>query len=386
MLDDLTTAIKLWMDSGDQIILMIDLNDDITNSRATTKLTSIGLRETITHRHSDESPFSTCNKGSRPIDGIFTSSTIHITKGGYLPFTQFPTDHRALWIDITMDNLCGSDMAPITLPQARRLKCNDPKTQNKWLTLYTKYLNERNAISRAYKVQSSLQIPLPKTMEIEYEKLRTIRMEARKFADKHCRKLYMGEVPYSPELSSARSTIELWKAIVSWKMGRKHNMKQIQRLERKTSMTGSRDTTLKEAKAQRSKAFKHYWEIKRQAKELRTTFLQMKAKDLAQANDLEEDNVYTQLITRETQRATSRKIKFVLKRTHGGGGVTKVSLLNTRGQWEETTVKAEIEKGCAKENATKYRQTENTPCMGGQLAQDLGFLGNTTSSQEILDG
>ena len=162
-------------------------------------------------------------------------------------------------------------------------------------------------------------------------------------------------------------------------------MKQIQRLERKTSMTGSRDTTLKEAKAQRSKAFKHYWEIKRQAKELRTTFLQTKTKDLAQANNLEEDNVYTQLITREIQRTTSRKIKFVLKRAHGGG-VTKVSLLNTRGQWEETTVKAEIEKGCAKENATKYRQTENTPCMGGQLAQDLGFLGNTTSSQEILDG
>ena len=154
------------MESGDQIILMIDLNDNVTSSNAANRLTSLGLRESITRRHSDDTPLRTCNKGSRPIDGIFTSSTIQITKGGYLPFTHFPTDHRALWIDITMSNLCGSNMAPITLPQARRLKCNDPKTQEKWLQLYTKYLQERHAISRAYIVQSKLQIPLPKKWKL----------------------------------------------------------------------------------------------------------------------------------------------------------------------------------------------------------------------------
>jgi hypothetical protein len=385
MLDDLCEEIRGWMEAGNQIILMIDLNDDIISSNAAHKLTTLGLTEAIVQRHSDDSPLSTCNKGSKPIDGIYTSSTIHITKGGYLPYFHFPTDHRALWIDITMDNLCGSNMAPIITPQARRLKCNDPRTQKKWLQLYTSYLTERKAISRAFKLQNSLHHPLPQSLIEEYEKLRTIRMDARRFADKRCRKLYMGGVPYSPELALARSTIELWKAIVSWKMGNKNNMKHIQRLENKTNIQGSRSTNLQEAKMCRSKAYSSYWEIKKKAKELRLTFLQSKASDLAQANDLEEENVYTQLIAREAQRNTARKIKFVLNRNNPGG-VTKVSLRNERGQWEETTSKEAIEKGCAQENELKYRQTENTPCMSGQLVHDLGYLGNTSASQDILDG
>ena len=66
--------------------------------------------------------------------------------------------------------------------------------------------------------------------------------------------------------------------------------------------------------------------------------------------------------------------------------MTKISLLNHQGEWEETTDKQRIEKGCATENASKYRQTEATPCMTGQLARDLGYLGNTDSAQNILDG
>jgi hypothetical protein len=385
MLDDLTTTIENWMEHGDQIILMIDLNESVINSNAAKKLNDIGLTEIITQRHNDKTPFSTCNKGQNTIDGIFTSSTIHITKGGYLPFTHFPTDHRALWIDVSMANLCGSDMAPITAPQARRLKCNDPKTQEKWIKLYTQYLNERRAITRAYRLQDNLHLPLTDTIKDEYEKLRTIRMDARIYADKRCRKLHMGGVPFSADLAKARSHIELWKAIVAWKMGKKHNMKHIQRLEKKCNKSGCRDTTLKEAKDNKALSFQHYWEVKRQAQNLRTTFLRQKANELALTTGTESDNIYHQLILREAQRTTSRKIKFTLNRAQGGG-VTKVSLLNSRGEWEETTSKTEIEQGCAQENSRKYRQTENTPCMQGRLAQDLGFLGNSPASQEILDG
>jgi hypothetical protein len=129
MITDLVTTIKEWLRTGDQIILMIDLNDDVINSIAAREFRRIGLQECISRRHADDTPPSTCKKGSRTIDGIFTSSTIQITKGGYLPYSYFPTDHRALWIDITISNLCGNKMAAIKSPQARRLKCNDPITQ-----------------------------------------------------------------------------------------------------------------------------------------------------------------------------------------------------------------------------------------------------------------
>jgi hypothetical protein len=385
MLDDLLNAIKAWHESGEQIILMIDLNDDIHDSPAKDQIKSIGLNECIIERHTDLPPIATCNRGNKTIDGIFTSNTIMIQKGGYCPFNTFPSDHRALWIDVRINNLCGSNMSPVLHPQARRLKCNDPKTQGNWTRLYMNALRKHDAIQRAYRLQEQLTQPLSEEHIMEYEKLRQIRKDARSHADKKCRKLRMGGVPYSVELNKARQTIELWKSIISWKRGRKVNSKYIRRLEKKVGLQGSRRVTMNEAKAANALAYTVYWDIKRKAQELRTTFLQRKAKDLARTRKLEENNVYTQLIRCEQQRRSARKIKYVLQKTLGSG-VTKISLLNHQGEWEETTDKQRIERGCANENATKYRQTESTPCMTGQLVRELGYLGNTTAAQRILEG
>ena len=384
MIEDLSAAIETWMAAGDQIILMLDLNDDVTNSAANDKLISIGLTECITHRH-DNQPYATCNRGTKAIDGIYVSSTIMIQRGGYCPFNTFPTDHRAIWIDLPMSNLCGNKMAPILHPQARRLKCNDPKTQDKWTKLYLSFLKDRNAIQRAYTLQEQLVTPLPEEHIIEYEKLRRIRKDARQYADKKCRKLRMGGVPFSVELTKARTTIEMWKTLTSWKLGRKTNKKHLHRLIKKAGLPGSVNATLEECKQSTAQAFTMYWDVKRRATDLRITFLQTRAKELSKVRKLDENNVYLQLIASEQQRRSARKIKFVLHKVLGGG-VTKISILNQQGNWEETTNKQEIEQGCAEENASKYRQTEGTPCMNGQLQEDLGYLGNTTSSQAILDG
>ena len=59
------------MAEGDQIIVMINLNDDVTSSLAATKLNSIGLQECITSRHIDETPLRTYIKGTKPMDGMF---------------------------------------------------------------------------------------------------------------------------------------------------------------------------------------------------------------------------------------------------------------------------------------------------------------------------
>ena len=385
MIDDLTSAIKEWLDNGDQIILMMDLNDDVLRSIANAKLNEIGLKESITNRHTDQHPYATCNRGTRAIDGIYTSNTIEIQKGGYLPFNSLPTDHRAIWTEVTLGNLCGNDMAPIHNPQARRLKCNDPGTQERWTKLYLTFLQEKNVIRRAYMLQTEMTKPLQEHQIIEYEKLRKIRQDGRRYADKHCRKLRMGGVPYSAELNQARKKIEMWKAITSWKKGRKINMKYIKRLEISATLQNSRHCTLAEAKLATAKAFSEYWDLKRQSKELRKSFLHGKAKELALTLKQDETNIYNQLILREQQRSSARKVKFVLQKVLGNG-VTKISLLNNDGQWEETTNKLHIEQGCADKNTSKYRQTQDTPFMQGQLAQDVGYLGNTAAAQAILDG
>ena len=83
LLEDLAEDIKQAQASGDQIILMIDLNEHVRSPAIIEFAEGFHLREAITERHTGREGFApTHQRGSHPIDGIFISSTLHIQNGG----------------------------------------------------------------------------------------------------------------------------------------------------------------------------------------------------------------------------------------------------------------------------------------------------------------
>ena len=96
ILEDLCTYISQWRDLGSQIVLMIDLNENITSDTVTELFVNVGLVEAITNHHCDTGLVLTYQRVSHPIDGIYTSITLQISAGGYLPFGSIPSDHRLL--------------------------------------------------------------------------------------------------------------------------------------------------------------------------------------------------------------------------------------------------------------------------------------------------
>ena len=98
---DLHDQIVQCKGEGYQIILIGDLNEHIL-SKNTTFLSSIGMREIILKRHGKKAPATTrSNKIIQPIYGIWGTTGINLTTGGYLTFNQGPySDHRLLWIII----------------------------------------------------------------------------------------------------------------------------------------------------------------------------------------------------------------------------------------------------------------------------------------------
>ena len=127
LVEDIIASITAWMNNGEQIILMGDVNEDVIKppQKGLVKaLYALGLRETIINRHGTAAP-NTYNKGSRPIYGIFTSPTVRIRQGGYDTFNDF-TDHRLTWIDVEVNAIFGEFMYRSKRPDARRLRYNDP--------------------------------------------------------------------------------------------------------------------------------------------------------------------------------------------------------------------------------------------------------------------
>ena len=130
MLEDLCTDIYQCHELGDQIVLMINLNQNITSDTVTYIFANVGLTEAINHRHLDTFLVTTYQRLSHLINGIYTSRTLQVLSLCYIPFGNIPSDHHLLWIKIELYSSFGAKMDTLVPHNARRLKIQKPDTIN----------------------------------------------------------------------------------------------------------------------------------------------------------------------------------------------------------------------------------------------------------------
>ena len=192
---------------GDQIILMGDFNEHIGKDNMETFCTAVNLREANTDKHSAIQGYApTHQKGKDPIDG----PSLHITQGGYLPFGEAPEDHRAIWISIHYDLALGYNMYRPVRVQARQLKTNDPKSKQRFQTIYKQYIQMHSLDCKVYQLQEEMtRRPWDKLLHKQYEWIYRKRLEGIKLAERQCCKLKMGEVPWSRTLQHSMDVVHL---------------------------------------------------------------------------------------------------------------------------------------------------------------------------------
>jgi hypothetical protein len=95
---DLVAEVVKWLETGDQLVIGGDVNEDVQTCGLSQSLKGLGLLEILTETHGLDGP-STYNRGSAPIDGIFVSPSL---QGIWCGYDKFEWDHRLLWIDIPM--------------------------------------------------------------------------------------------------------------------------------------------------------------------------------------------------------------------------------------------------------------------------------------------
>ena len=134
---DLKTDIQSWLDSGDQLIIGLDANEDMRRGPVSSMLREKGMSEAVMALHGVNAP-PTTDYGSKVIDGIWVSPTLTPTKAGYLACGEaIPrTDHRCLWFDISYQNIYGHNLPAMPTFRARRLKLNDPRVVKRFNDAY----------------------------------------------------------------------------------------------------------------------------------------------------------------------------------------------------------------------------------------------------------
>jgi hypothetical protein len=139
----------------------------------------------------------------------------------------------------------------------------------------------------------------------EYEQLDQLKIKGLKYADRNCRKLPMGEVPWSLQLQVLHYRLGYWQLVCKKVAGRRISTRLIERIWAKGQVSRRllRDVTFSEASLEEKRAYKDYIAFKKsKSKKARDTFLDELADAIAKEGGIKHESIVKSLKTREHTR------------------------------------------------------------------------------------
>ena len=383
--EDFWAAIDGWRKNGEQLIVCGDWNDNVYESDIRQQFRERNMHPAITGRHRKVAP-PTYNKGRHPIDEIFTTSGLTIQGSGFLQHGVNEGDHCPIWVEITQESALGINPPPIQSIHARRLKLKDPKVVAKYNSILQEEFEKNHIYTRALNLYNQFSGTLTPTQAIEYDHLDELRESAMNKAERKCRKLHMGAIPWSPELQQARNMVQYTKLTLRRKRGRKISARYLMRLSKKV---GVNYETVSNRKLEKLlyEALQTYKAMKKEAKQIRESFLEYLATNLEAEGKGKKAQIVRNLKTIEEQRVTFRRLRHLSKKFGGNLNTTSVIITHPSGQKVEITEKDQMEKEIIKENVKKYHQCEDTcPFLQSPLKELFGSYGETPAASKVMEG
>ena len=275
--EDLIKFILESRTKGERVILMIDGNENMRTGALAKRLKQrdINMRDSIREKVGSLK-FPTWFRGQEQIDAIWVSDELKVESATMLPFFFSIGDHRGIMIDIPEHMLLGNKLIKIKRPYARRLICGRPEVRNKYVKLLERYCTKNKLQEKIDWVRINKEHMSRRKLNKIINKLDKIKAEGMLQAEKKCRKLNMGKIPYSPQLAVQANRVILVRSLQRRIKGAKVKKATIGKLVKKAELDEKVLDELKKEEAINNRLQKElikYWEMKAQAWSLRRNFL-----------------------------------------------------------------------------------------------------------------
>ena len=381
---DLANTITNLQQSGQQVLVMGDFNSDYTKLKEW--MMDKGLVDLIAAKHGP-CP-RTCKKSAnQPIDCIFGSPQLTATESGFLSFSALVSDHRALWLDIPKALLLGYNPPQLNHPQARRLILNDPRVKLRFIDYMKEHLLPGDTADLSSLHRTTCH-PLTDAQAAEFERLDAISSSVMDDAEAQCRKLRMGQTPWSPTYKKAMMTFEYWCKRENHVTGVELNARDLIWMQKKLLIPYDPELSLEDIRQKKYECYLSRRKCTKMAEQLSLEYRYRLA--LAREED-GKGKAATYIRQRnqvEQQRRTFRNIRQIEQRVKGGA-TTFIITRDQAGNPIEITDRKPMEEAMLKANSKKYHQIEDTP--SSQFLQMLytqlfGKYGEGPATQEVLNG
>lgn len=396
-IEDMEELIKNKQSEGCEIIITGDFNEDLqdSNSPLVFMVNNLGLREVLIEKYPCGTDFSTYERGSTIIDGVFMSQNLQIERGGYMSFDDSPSDHRWLWFDIKINYIVGEAFSMRARPLERKATSKVPSIREN----FNKILNEQvqihkldrkvETLTKDVKTQRSIDNGITMECQQQMDLLNEILMRLVQTADNQCQKARRGQVPSSPLVDQARGTIRILRLLIRrWnEKGKKSrpNLTRIKRLAKKYEYAGSLSfSSIEDIRDAYKQAMNRYQSLRPYAQQYRETYLGKIAAEMSQRDGKDIDSHFKVLIDQEDMRRQFQRIKLAEGRVSRKG----VNMIEREenGVRIRITDKDSMEQAILEANKAKLLQAHNTPLRMEPLQSLLGEQMDYVKWEEILRG
>ena len=263
----------------------------------------------------------------------------------------------------------------------RHLQCKLSHSVKSYNLNLQKYIRIHNPDARAQALKETARQPLTDQQQKEYEEIDKLTVEGMKQSEAKCRKLKMGGVQWTPQVSTNFETINVIRMLIKKKSGGKVRTALIRRTLEKTNLDGStltkpvHELQIMEADIHMNRIYYKKNHVTHRKKWL--------SGQQSQMYDRGKRNIASKLKdkqNREEMRRISSRINIVL-RPFKSRGVTKIM-----SNGEEITTHEGIVEGFRKEAIKRGKKTENTPFMQQPLVGTFGFKASNEDAEAVLDG
>jgi hypothetical protein len=229
---DLATTVHDFIHKRHELVIMLDSNDDLSDSSPTHSLTTdcglFSVHEQADYAADSPAP-ATHARGRTKIDHILVTAALlpAVTASGIEPLhAGILSDHRALYVDFDTELFLRGTLTTIPPSAARLLKSTDPKSVDIYIECLTEQLDHHNLPQRLARLMClGTKIPFTNAMHRTAEELDSTLTKAMLYAEKQTDPRHHHQA-WSPQLIQRGLVLKYWKTVLSSRL-LKRNMSAI---------------------------------------------------------------------------------------------------------------------------------------------------------------
>jgi hypothetical protein len=383
---DLIDLLTKWRKEGRRLIVCLDANDHVYTGRlgkAMVDSPGLDLKESM--MHTTGIPLTaTYFRGSRPIDAVWATPDIDITNICAMPIGFGIGDHRAFIVDISTRSLVGVDPQPIRRPTARRLNTKIPRCADRYNTILEDQLIQHNIIQRLHHAHNNhtSESHLQQQLDAIDRQCTQIMLHA----EKKCRKLKSGRIPFSPEASLWIKRTLCYRSLLRYWAGKIRNKGNLNRQAKRCKIAHPFDLSLQTLADRLAECKQKCKYFVQHGHQYRRSHLNTKLNEAKDRQDAIAERRILQIIQTERDKAFWRRLNWALGQRRGGS-VQTVQVEEPDGSVIEATTQEEVQELIwEKIHRERYHLAEEAPICQGRLRGEFGYNASTTAATAVLDG